>query len=151
MVRDAVRRRLRNLGVGFAALALTELARSYYRPFVRANGFNDFHLADTLGNSLGTVTTVFVLLAVFGRGEARHDRQFLYIGPIGVFAYELAHPLLGKSIDPWDLLATVVAGLAAAGLYRMLHANADARHASRASPGAVQSRLAAHTSSSRQE
>lgn len=137
MVRGSIRRRLLNLSVGLASLALTELARTYYRPFVRAQGFNDFHVADTLGNSLGTVTTVFVLLAVFGRGEASYDRQFLYIGPVGVFVYELAHPLLGRPIDPWDLLATVVAGLAAAGLYRRLHADVDPRHSSQAPPGAI--------------
>jgi hypothetical protein len=129
------RRRLKNLAVGLAALALTELARAYYRPFVRSRGLNDLHLADTLGNSLGTVTTVFVLLAVFGRGEAAYDRQFLYIAPVSVFLYELAHPLLGRPIDPWDLLATVVAGGLAAGLYHRLHGRLAPGTDEPASPG----------------
>ena len=76
MPQGSVRQRLVRLAVGLAALAVTELARTYYRPFVRTRGLSDFHLADTLGNSLGTVTTVFILLAVFGRGQLAHERQF---------------------------------------------------------------------------
>ena len=132
MTSSPLRQRMLNLAVGLGALGLTELARAYYRPFIRARGIFDFHVADTIGNSLGTITTVFVLLAVFGQGEAR-DRQFLYIGPASVFVYELAHPLLGRPIDPWDLLATVLAGGLAAAMYHVLHGPAErAREASAA-------------------
>jgi hypothetical protein len=112
-------RRLAYFLVGLAALALTELGRSYYRPFVRTNALNDFHFADTLGNSFGTITTVFMCLAVFGGGDAS-DRRFLFIGPVSVFLFELAQPLLGKRPDPWDLLATVLAGGVSVWLYRGL-------------------------------
>lgn len=112
-------RRLAYFLVGLVALALTELGRSYYRPFVRAHALNDFHVADTLGNSFGTITTVFMCLAVFGRGDAS-DRRFLFIGPVSVFVFELAQPLLGKRPDPWDLLATILAGGLSAALYLVL-------------------------------
>ena len=112
-------RRLAYFLVGLVALALTELGRSYYRPFVRAHALNDFHVADTLGNSFGTITTVFMCLAVFGRGDAS-DRRFLFIGPVSVFVFELAQPLLGNRPDPWDLLATILAGGLSAALYLVL-------------------------------
>ena len=78
MPQGSVRQRLVRLAVGLAALALTELARTYYRPFVRTRGLSDFHLADTLGNSLGTVTTVLILLAVFGAANLRTTASSLH-------------------------------------------------------------------------
>jgi hypothetical protein len=114
------RARLVYLLTGILAVAVTEIGRTYYRPFIYRHRISDFHVADTLGNSFGTVATVFVALAIFGRGD-RTDRRFLVIGTVSVFVYELAHPLLGRHIDPWDLAATVIAGLFAAGVYRLLH------------------------------
>jgi hypothetical protein len=125
-------RRLSYFVVGLAALSLTELGRGYYRPFIRAHALNDLHVADTLGNSFGTITTVFMCLAVFGRGDAS-DRRFLFIGPVSVFVFELAQPLLGKRADPWDLLATILAGGLSAMLYRVLWRAADLTEDSRSS------------------
>lgn len=53
--------RLINLSVGLSAVFIYEfIARPIYRPFIYRNNFNDFHLADTIGNSLGTMATIFV-------------------------------------------------------------------------------------------
>ncbi len=106
--------------IGLCAVLLTELAREYYRPLIYANQINDFHLADTLGNSLGTVATVFVFTSLLGRTQAQ-DYFLLRTTTIGVFVYEVAQPLLGKPIDPWDLVATVIAGFFCEGLYRLIH------------------------------
>ncbi len=114
------RRRLVNLAVGLGAVVAYELARAYYRPFIYAQGLNDFHLADTLGNSLGTLATVFVFVAVLGRG-GWHDYFILRCVALAVAVYELAHPLLGKPIDGWDLVATALAGVVCEGAYRLLH------------------------------
>ena len=113
------RRRVADGAVAVLALAATELGRGYYRPFIRAHGLDDFHVADTLGNSVGTIAAAFAALAVFGRGEPR-DVRLLTVATVSVFAYELAHPLLGRPIDPWDLLATVLAGGAAALIFRLV-------------------------------
>ena len=112
--------RVVNLVVGVSALLLTEAARQYYRPFIYARAINDFHIADTLGNSLGTVTTVFVMLAVFGRDRA-FDYGVILSVTIGLVLYEAAQPLMGRPIDPWDMVATVLAGGFCVALYRMLH------------------------------
>lgn len=110
-------RRLGLFGLGAAAIILYEAARAWYRPYIYANGIEDFHLADTLGNSLGTIATVLVFASLFGRSHA--DGLFvLRASAIAVAVYELAHPLLGKPIDPYDLAATVVAGVICQAAYR---------------------------------
>ena len=103
------RRRMALLALGLLAVGLYEIARAWYRPFVYSRGLNDFHIADTLGNSLGTVATVLVFASILGRSHT----QTLFVlraAAIAVAAYELAHPLLGKPIDPLDLIATLLAG-----------------------------------------
>jgi hypothetical protein len=114
------KRRIINMVIGLSAVLLYELARAYYRPFVYSNGINDFHIADTLGNSLGTVATVFVFTSLLGHNLTQ-DYFLLRTVIISVLIYEVAHPLLGKSIDPWDMVATIIAGFFCECLYRLIH------------------------------
>lgn len=114
------KRRLINIVVGVSALLLTEAARTYYRPLIYAHHINDFHIADTLGNSLGTVTTVFIFVALLGRDNAR-DYFLICTVTISVLVFEVMHPLLGKPIDPFDMVATILAGAFCEGFYRLLH------------------------------
>jgi len=109
-----------NLVIGLSAVVLYELMRAYYRPFIYSQGINDFHIADTLGNSLGTVATVFVFTSLLGR-DLSQDYFMIRTVTISVLVYELAHPLLGKPIDPWDILATVLAGIFCEVLHRLIH------------------------------
>jgi hypothetical protein len=109
-----------NALVGLGAVALTEIGRHVYRPFIYGRDIYDFHVADTMGNSLGTVATIFVLLAIFGRDQQTDDRVILS-ATVGTVLFELGSPLLGKPIDPWDVAATVVAGGLSWVLARSLH------------------------------
>lgn len=118
------KRRIVNMAIGISAILLYELARAYYRPFIYAHGINDFHIADTLGNSLGTVANVFVFTSLFGHNRGQ-DFFLIRAVTIGVLVYEVAHPLLGKPIDIWDLGATVLAGFLCEGLYRLLHGRSE--------------------------
>jgi hypothetical protein len=120
VVRTSTRRRVINLLCGLSALVLTEVGRHVYRPFIYARGIYDFHIADTLGNSFGTITTIFVMLAVFG-GDQQSDDRIVLSATVGVVFYELGQPIMGNPIDPWDVLATVVAGLLTWVLCRRLH------------------------------
>jgi hypothetical protein len=104
-----IRRRLPNAVVGLGALVLTEVGRHVYRPFIYARDIYDFHIADTMGNSLGTVATIFVMLAVFGR-DRKFDDQIILSATVGLVLYEMGQPLMGNPIDPWDVAATVAAG-----------------------------------------
>jgi hypothetical protein len=115
------RERIINLAIGFSAVVIYEfLARPIYRPFIYKNNINDFHLADTIGNSLGTLATVFVLIGLIGQGRAQNLFLIKTI-TISVILYELAHPLLGKTIDPWDILATLLTGGLCLILYKWIH------------------------------
>ena len=110
------KRRMTLLAIGLSAVGIYEAARAWYRPFVYSQGLNDFHVADTLGNSLGTIATVLVFGSIFGRFHI----QTLFVlraAAMAVAVYELLHPLLGKPIDPFDLLATVLAGVICQGVY----------------------------------
>ena len=114
------KRRIINLAIGLGTVLLYEAARAYYRPYVYSQGINDFHFADTLGNSLGTVATVFVFVSLLGRDLAQ-DYFVIRTVTISVVVYELAHPLLGKPIDLWDMVATALAGIFCEVLYRLFH------------------------------
>ena len=116
----ASRRRIINLLIGIGAMLAYEILRAYYRPWVYAQGLNDFHVADTLGNSLGTVAQVFVFISVLGR-TIQQDYVLIRIVTVSIVVYELAHPLLGKPIDPWDIVATVIAGVFCEALHRSIH------------------------------
>jgi hypothetical protein len=102
--------RIVNFAIGISALLILEfVARPYYRPFIYSKKFYDLHIADTLGNSLGTIAAVFILIALIGRKKTQHYFLIKTI-TISVVLYELVHPMLGKPIDFWDVIATLVTG-----------------------------------------
>lgn len=117
--------RIINLTIGLSAVLIYEfLARPIYRPYVYNNNINDFHLADTIGNSLGTIATVFVLIGLLGQGRTQNLFLIKTI-TISVALYEFAHPLLGKAIDPWDILATLLTGGLCLILYTYINSTFD--------------------------
>ena len=100
-----------NFLIGIAGLLCYELiGRPIYRPYIYENNINDFHIADTLGNTFGTLPTLFFLVAVFSN-ETTKGKSLIKLETISVVVFELAHPLLGKPIDLWDILATILTGL----------------------------------------
>lgn len=110
-----------NLAVGFIALVIYEFfARPIYRPYIYSHQINDFHIADTLGNSLGTIATIFIFLGLIGKTRSQHYFLIKTI-TISLVVYEVAHLMLGKPMDYWDVLATLVTGWFCFLLYRFLH------------------------------
>ena len=118
------KRRIINMLIGLSAVVLYEIARATYRPYIYSQSINDFHIADTIGNSLGTIATVFVFTSLLGRDLAQ-DYFMIRTVTISVVVYELAHPLLGKSIDPWDLVATIITGVFCELIHRAIHVQAQ--------------------------
>ena len=115
------RERVINLTIGLTAILVYEfLARPIYRPFIYRNNINDFHIADTIGNTLGTIATIFVLIGFIGQGRTQHIFLIKTI-TISVTLYEIIHPLLGKPIDPWDIAATVLTGGLCLVFYKLIH------------------------------
>ena len=118
--------RIINLLIGLSAVVLYEIARATYRPYIYSQGINDFHIADTIGNSLGTVAAIFVFTSLLGHDLAQEYFMIRTV-TISVAVYELAHPLLGKPVDPWDLAATILTGVFCEILYRRINKNKNWR------------------------
>lgn len=99
-----------NFAIGITALLIYEfIGRPIYRPYIYFNNINDLHVADTLGNTFGTVTTIFFLIAILSKDTTKGN-YLIKLGTLSVVLFELAHPLLGKPIDARDIIATVITG-----------------------------------------
>lgn len=112
-----------NIGIGILSLLIYEfIGRPIYRPYIYANSINDFHIADTLGNTFGTITTLFILIAFFSNDTTKGN--FLIVtGTISVALFEIASPLLGRPIDIWDVIATFLTGLICYLIYNKIFKN----------------------------
>ena len=112
--------KLVNLCITIITIILYEfVGRPYYRKYIYSNNIFDFHIADTLGNSLGTIAAIFFFLFAFSR-DSTHGQFLIKTVTISVILYELAQPLFGKPIDMWDALATFLAGILSYAVYRLL-------------------------------
>lgn len=104
------------LFIGMFAFSVTELGRSFYRPYIYAHKIDDFFIADTIGNSFGTITAIFMILALSGKGTNK-DWKLVFIIIAGLLGYELLN-LTGKSaIDINDMIATLIFGAISALTY----------------------------------
>ena len=61
-----------NFAIGISGLLIYEfLARPIYRPYIYENKINDFHIADTIGNTFGTLPTLFFLTAILSNDTVK--------------------------------------------------------------------------------
>jgi hypothetical protein len=110
-------------GLGISAYFVTELARSFYRPYIYANDINDWVIADTIGNSLGTITAVFMILTMSGRGTSR-DWWLVGMVILGLLGYESINLLDDHPFDVNDFIATILFG----GISVLIYASILKRH-----------------------
>jgi hypothetical protein len=107
--------------IGLTTLLFLEfVARPIYRPYIYSHNIFDFHIADTLGNSLGTIAGIFIILTFLGRDKAQYH-FIIMTTTISFIFYEIIQPLLGKPIDPWDIAATIIGGGLCFLIYQLLH------------------------------
>ena len=107
------------LFIGITAYSITELGRSFYRPYIYANKIDDYFVADTIGNSFGTLTAVFMILTLSGKGTNK-DWNIVFIIIAGLLVYELLN-LTGKtSVDINDMIATIIFGIISVLIYSFL-------------------------------
>lgn len=114
-----------NFTIGISTLLIYELfGRPIYRPYIYNNKINDLHLADTLGNTLGTLTTIFFLIAFLSNDRTKGN-YLIKLGTFSIVVFELAHPLLGKPIDIWDIIASIISGFISYLIYNIIFTNSQ--------------------------
>ena len=96
-------------GIAISAYFLTEMARSFYRPYIYVNEINDWVIADTIGNSLGTVTAIFMILTMSGQGS-NWDWRLVGVVIAGLIGYETLNLTGNHPFDLNDVLATLIFG-----------------------------------------
>ncbi|MBX3044688.1 MAG: hypothetical protein KIT33_05950 [Candidatus Kapabacteria bacterium] len=99
----------KTLFIGIVSFFLTEIARSFYGPYIYKNDIFDYYLADTLGNSLGTVTAIFMVLSLSGK-STKKDWKIMAIIISGLVGYECLNFITGYPFDFRDVLATLIFG-----------------------------------------
>ena len=107
------------LRIALAAYLMTELGRSFYRPFIYHNHIDDWFIADTLGNSFGTITAIFMVLTL-SASESQKDWKIVVLIISGLLGYELLNLTGRTAIDVNDLIATFIFGSLAAAVYFFL-------------------------------
>ena len=105
------------LGIGLASWFITEMVRSFIRPYVYQNNINDFFISDTIGNSTGTITAIFMILTLVGKSNKKDYRLILMI-VIGLIGYESMS--LASGFDLRDVYATIIFGIISFGWYYLL-------------------------------
>jgi VanZ family protein len=120
------------LSIGISCFFLTEMARSFYRPYIYARGIDDYLIADTIGNSLGTITAVFMILTMAGRGTNR-DWWLVAMVLVGLIGYEFTNLTGSHHFDSNDVWATLIFGV----LSVLLYARILRRHGRRRPRSAV--------------
>jgi hypothetical protein len=109
----------RTFAIGISAFFITEMARSFYRPFIYANNIDDGHVADTIGNSFGTVTAIFMILTMAGSGTKK-DWKIVALIIIGLLVYESVSLGDYHAFDSNDIFATLVFGALSILIYSMI-------------------------------
>ena len=95
--------------IGIVSFFLTEIARSFYRPYIYKNEIFDYYFADTVGNSLGTVTAIFMILTLSGK-STKNDWKIMTMIIIGLVGYELFNFTTNHPFDLRDIIATLIFG-----------------------------------------
>ncbi len=109
-----------NFTIGISALLFYEfVGRPYYRPYVYSHNIYDFHIADTLGNSFGTIAAIFIPISIL-TSDKTNGYAFIKLLTAIIVIYELGQPLLGKRIDYWDILASILTGGISYFIFRIL-------------------------------
>lgn len=104
------------LGIGITAYFITEMGRSFYRPYIYLHDIDDWVVADTIGNSFGTVTAIFMIITMSGRGT-HWDWRLVGMVVLGLLAYELLNLPGHHEFDTNDVIATVLFGAISAITY----------------------------------
>ncbi len=100
---------------------ITELGREFYRPYIYINDINDFGLADTVGNTFGSITLIFLILTLVINKSFRKEHLLIPGLVIILLIYEFLQKYLpGYRLDWKDVVSTIVAGVISYFIYRLI-------------------------------
>jgi hypothetical protein len=99
----------------------TEIGRKVYRPYIYSHHIDDWGIADSIGNSLGTLTQIFLYLGVVNATKIESYRIIGFV-TLGYIAYEVLQPILPRgTFDLKDVYATLCAGVLSVILVTLIH------------------------------
>ncbi len=100
---------------------ITEVGREFYRPYIYRNNINDFGFADTIGNTFGTIATIFFILFLVVKPNFRKETFFIFFIIIFHIAYEISQKILPNNNFDWkDIIATIIAGIISYVIYQII-------------------------------
>lgn len=100
---------------------LTEAGRKIYRPFIYENHYNDYGIADSVGNWGGIIVQIFFSLTIL---NSSYKKGFRIIGFLvaGYILYEILQPYLPKGVFDWqDIYGTFLGAIIGIAIYTLQH------------------------------
>jgi hypothetical protein len=117
------RRRIVSFLFFIAAFVLTEIGRDVYRPYIYDNQIDDFGIANTIGNALGSIAIIFFTITI-AHSIYRDSLIIIGVATLGLIIYEFFQPLLiGSTFDWEDIIATLFGGVISLALHQMIPRN----------------------------
>lgn len=100
---------------------ITEFGRFIYRPYIYSNDIYDFHIADSVGNFIGTITIVYGNLLIQNPNK-KNGVLFVTLVPVGIVIYEYLQKFTPKgTFDVFDVYYTIAGGVLGYLFYRLIH------------------------------
>jgi|GEM_PF-743403 len=86
-----------------------------YRPYIYANGINDFHVADSFTDFFAVPVNILFFLPITGRSKYSIN-VIVIVSTIALILYEF----IGLTFDYYDMLAAVISGILTAIVMRKI-------------------------------
>ncbi len=103
------------------SFAITEIGRSFYRPYIYSNNIQDFGIADSIGNLGGIVVQIFFGLTILNPNREKGIRIIVFF-VLGYILYEIIQPYLPKGVFDWkDIIGTIIGGMVGFLIFSTLH------------------------------
>ena len=107
---------------------MTEIGRRFYRPIIYRNEFNDFGLADSIGNLGGIVVQIFLGLLLMNSNLIQGFKLIGFL-VMGYIFYEILQPILPKGTFDWkDVYGTILGGAFAGIVFCVIHKHSKNNH-----------------------
>jgi len=105
------------------SFGLTEIGRLLYRPFIYDNHFNDWGIADSIGNSGGIIAQIFFGFLIVNPSK-KVGIKLIVLFSAGYILYEIVQQFLPGGVFDWkDIYGTLIGGIIASIVFLLFHFN----------------------------